>query len=102
VRYLQQGLDQRDARLRATAEGQRLFGQGQCVRCPVAVRSDRTVGKTDGQAGRVKTQVRSYLDAHPDAAVLTVRQVLSNLGSEGIRAGRTTVAEVLQERKQFS
>ncbi len=36
------------------------------------------------------------LDDHPDAAVLTVRQVLAHLRSAGIQAGRTTVAEIFR------
>ncbi len=103
VRYLQQGLDQRDARSRATAEVRGYLGKGSLsgVRL-LSATTGQQEKRTGGHAGRVKTQVRLYLDAHPDAAALTVRQVLSHLRSAGIQAGRTTVAEVLQERKRVT
>lgn len=48
----------------------------------------------------VKASVRSYLDEHPGLDQLSVNQVLMTLKQSGVQAGRTTVAEVLQERKQ--
>ena len=56
--------------------------------------------KTGEQAGRVKGQVHAYMDENPDLAQLSINQVLSALESAGVQAGRTTVAEVLQERRQ--
>ena len=103
VRYLQQGIEERDARLRATAEVKGYLGRSSSspVRLLYAP-SGQDEKRTDGQAGRVKTQVQVYLDEHPQVAQLTVRQVLSQLRSDGIQAGRTTVNEVLQERRRVS
>jgi hypothetical protein len=108
VRYLQQGIAERDARQRAFGEVKGYLGRGN----PSGVRLLSTPNgqtghsangqnghneqKTDGKKGRV----RGYLDANPDLAQLSVNQVLSALKNAGIQAGRTTVAEALQERKQ--
>ena len=43
---------------------------------------------------------KHILDANPDLDQLSINQVLSALKNAGVQAGRTTVAEVLQERKQ--
>lgn len=105
VRYLQQGLQERDARHRAFSEVKGYLGSGS----PSGV---RMLSAPNGQGGQiangqkmneqvnsVKGQVRAYMDANPDLAQYSVNQVLSVLQSAGVRAGRTTVAEVLQERK---
>lgn len=107
VRYLQQGIVERDARQRAFAEVRGYLGKGnssgvRLLSAPNGQNGQVANGqtgqleqKTDGKKGRV----RAYLDANPDLARLSVNQVLSALKSAGIQAGRTTVAEVLQERK---
>jgi hypothetical protein len=51
------------------------------------------------QPSPVKAHVRAYLAANPDLADGTVNEVLSSLRTVGIPVGRTTVAEVLQERR---
>jgi hypothetical protein len=47
----------------------------------------------------VKASVRAHLDANPDLEHMSVNQVLAALKEVGVQAGRTTVSEVLQERK---
>ncbi|MBZ0285048.1 MAG: hypothetical protein K8L97_30210 [Anaerolineae bacterium] len=100
VRYLQQGIAERDARQRAFAEVRGYLGKGNSsgIRLLSAPngQSGQSEQKMDGKKGRV----RAYLDANPDLAHLSVNQVLSALKSAGVQAGRTTVAEVLQEQKQ--
>jgi hypothetical protein len=53
----------------------------------------------NGHSGRVRANIHAHLDANPDLEQLSVNQVLAQLHAANIKAGRTTVAEVLQERK---
>jgi hypothetical protein len=53
----------------------------------------------NGQSGQGKAGVRAYLDTHPDLEQQSVNQVLAQLREDGVCAGLTTVAEVLQEQK---
>jgi len=101
VRYLQQGLDQREARLRATTEVRGYLGKG-------SVSGVRLLSAPNGQNGQeangqanngVKANVRAYLADNPQVAQMTVNQLLSVLNEQGVRAGRTTVAEALKEAK---
>ena len=48
----------------------------------------------------MKNTLGRYLDEHAEAQQLSVNQLWERLQSEGIRVGRTSVAEVLKERKQ--
>jgi hypothetical protein len=48
----------------------------------------------------VKSRVRAFLAANPDIADQSINQVGEALTAAGIKAGRTTVAEVLKEVKQ--
>lgn len=56
-------------------------------------------GQANGQAGSVKARVHVYLDANPRLEQLSVNQLLASLNDAGVQVGRTTVADVLQERK---
>lgn len=113
VRYLQQGQAERDARQRAFSEVKGYLGKGSSSASGV-----RLLSADNGQSGQlangqhhqnghqpnskqgVKQSIRAYLDEHPDIEQLSVNQVLVTLKDAGVQAGRTTVAEVLQERKQ--
>lgn len=53
----------------------------------------------NGQAVSVKARVHAYLEANPSLEQLSVNQVLLVLKDAGVQAGRTTVADVLHERK---
>ncbi len=106
VRYLQSGLPDKEARLRAQAEVKGYLGGGniqsdvQPVRA-LSAGSVQAVHPPNGQVSTgVKAKVRTYLADHPEAAELSVNQLLSVLSEQGVRAGRTTVAEVLREVKQ--
>lgn len=106
VRYLQQGMAERDARLRAVTEVKGYLGKASSS-APSGVRllsapTGQSEQGANGQLGNgtVKGKVREYLTAHPDTAGQSVNQVLSELRSAGIKAGRTTVAEALKELKQ--
>ncbi len=48
----------------------------------------------------MKNVLRGYLDEHVEAEQLSVNQLWERLQSEGVRIGRTSVAEVLKERRQ--
>jgi hypothetical protein len=103
VRYLQQGIEERNARQRAFSEVRGYLGKGSGQASGVRLLSapNRQNGQpADGQSGRVKAGVHAYLDANPGLDQLSVNQVLVRLKTVGVKAGRTTVAEVLQDRKQ--
>jgi hypothetical protein len=100
VRYLQQGLPERDARQRALSEVKGYLGRGRSsavrpLSAPNGQRgqSGHRANGRNGQAEGVKARVRSYLDAHPELEHLSVNQVLATLQSAGVQAGRTTVAD---------
>ena len=105
VRYLHGGLPDREAKNRALSEVKGYLGMGSSsgVRL-LSARSGQSGQEANEQPGNgtVTGRVREYLAAHPAMAGQSVNHVLSDLHSAGIKAGRTTVAEVLQERKQQS
>ena len=84
VRYLQQGVPDREARGQANAEVRGYLGSGtpnvpSTVRALFA-RSGQAVQVPNGQADvGVKAKVRAYLAAPPDAAELSVNQLVSVL-----------------------
>jgi hypothetical protein len=108
--YLQQGMAERDARQKAYGEVRGYLGKGSgqvsAVRqlsAPTGQNGQESGQQTNGQSGRngqVKAGVHAYLNTHPELYQLSVNQVLAKVREAGINAGRTTVAEVLQERKQ--
>lgn len=107
VRYLQQSLPEKEARKRAMAEvkGYLSAGRSSGVRSlsagsgqsGQALANART---TSAQLGTIKRNVQAYVDAHPEIIEQSVNQALATLREAGVAAGRTTVAEVLKERKQ--
>ena len=46
-----------------------------------------------------ETEIKTYLANNPEAAQMSVNQLLSVLSDQGVRAGRTTVSEALKEAK---
>ncbi|MAS36070.1 MAG: hypothetical protein CL610_18830 [Anaerolineaceae bacterium] len=111
VRYIAQGLEERVARQRAHTEVRGYLGRGsvsagRMLSAPSAQseptgQNGQENGHTpNGQSGQVRANVRAYLDTHPALREQSVNQVLAHLRDDGVRAGRTTVAEVLQEMKQ--
>ncbi len=101
VRHLRSGLPDKDVRQKAMAEVKGYLSAGR----PSGVRS---LSAGNGQAGhvneqpanRAKATVCGYLEQHADAEQLSVNQLWDRLQREGIRVGRTTVAQGLKERKQ--
>lgn len=105
VRYMQQGLPERDARQRAATEVRGYLGKGsiptsgtKLLSAPNTENGQQANGQ-NGHGGRVRANIHAHLDANPDLEQLSVNQVLVQLHAANIKAGRTTVAEVLQERK---
>jgi hypothetical protein len=104
VRYLQQGIAERDARQRSYSEVKGYLGRGNpsgawLLSAPNGQSGHLGNGQSE-QVGKVKANVRAHLGANPDLYQLSINQVLSALKSAGAQAGRTTVADVLRERKR--
>jgi len=107
VRYLQQ-LPERDARQRAYAEVRGYLGRGSSsgVRL-LSAGSGQSGQEANGQNGHspngkngvVKQGIRAFLDEHPGLDQQSINDVLSTLKAAGVQGGRTSVGEVLQERK---
>ncbi len=101
VRYLQSGLPDREAKLKALADvkGYLTSPRPSGVRALSAGSEQR--GQLSGQRpDSTKNLLRRYLDEHAEAGQLSVNQLWEQLQSEGVRVGRTSVAEVLKERRQ--
>lgn len=112
VRYLQQ-LPEREARQRAYAEVRGYLGKGNSSVSGVRLLSagngqtgqseqeanGQKLRTADRQNGRVKQNIRAFLDSNPGLEQLSINQVVAALKEANIRAGRTSVSEVLQERK---
>ena len=108
VFYLRQGLTEREARQRASAEVRGYLGRGNLsgVRTLSEVsgqradeQSEQPSSTANGHKARVKEQVRAYLDAHPGLDQNSINRVMTTLKEAGVQAGRTTIGEVLQARK---
>ncbi|MHB8630222.1 MAG: hypothetical protein ACYDBJ_29025 [Aggregatilineales bacterium] len=52
------------------------------------------------QVGSIKAKIQAYLATNPDAKQMSINEVLTGLSAQGVRAGRTTVTEVLREIKK--
>lgn len=112
VRYMQQGLPERDARQRAATEVRSYIGRGSTPGVRLLSARNGQSGQprheangqngngADNYNGSVKQGVRAFLDANPGLDEQSINQVLTALKDAGIQGGRTTVSEVLQERKQ--
>jgi hypothetical protein len=105
-RYLQQGLPERDARQKAYGEVRGYLGKGSMSASGVRLLSAPS-GKNgwenrqhpNGQGSTVRARVHAYLDANPGLEQLSINQVLQTLKEASVHGGRTTVADVLHERK---
>jgi hypothetical protein len=101
VRYLNQGLADREAKAKAYAEV-----KGYLASAPLSGVRALSAGSAPSaqpisvQSNGIKAQIRAYLAANPDVAEQSITNVMSALSAQGIRAGRTTVAEVLRETKR--
>ncbi len=73
----------------------------QMVRCPLFANCPLQPGQPAApRTSNVKARVRVYLNTNPGLDQFSVNQVLATLKKSGVQAGRTTVADVLQERRQ--
>lgn len=106
VRYIQQGLSEKVARKRSLSTVQGYLGSAQSssvrsLSVPTEQNGQNAHNgqTTHGQIGNVKQTVHGYLDNHPEWFNLSVNGVLHALQQEGVKVGRTSVAEVLRERR---
>lgn len=106
VRYMQQGLPEKDARLRAATEVRGYLGKSHSSGVRLLSAGNGQTGQgangrtADRQNGSVKQGIRAFLDDHPTLERQSINDVLSALQTAGIQGGRTSVAEVLAERKE--
>ncbi len=100
VRYLQSGLPDREAKGRALAEVKGYLGTGGVLSVrALSAGSVQSAQDTSAQLSSTKAKIRAYLTANQHAVQeMSINQVA--LSAQGVRAGRTTVAEVLREVKQ--
>ncbi len=105
VRYMQQGMSEKDARQKATVEVKGYLGSPsvRLLSAPSGQRrqAEQSGHPANGRGETVKGQVRAYLAEHPEMAQMSVNQALLALHAAGVQAGRTTVGEVLAERNKL-
>lgn len=108
VRYLQQALPEKEARQRAFSEVRGYLGKGNSSGVRLLSAGGEQTGQSgqganghsvNGQNGGVKQGIRAFLDANPSLDQQSINQVLLALKEAGVPGGRTTVGEVLAERK---
>lgn len=96
MRYLQLGLTDKEAKGRALAEVKGYL----TARSSPSVRSLSAPSEQNGhQPNERMDSVKAFLTENPETAQLSINQVLAVVNEAGIKVGRTTVAEVLQEHK---
>jgi hypothetical protein len=106
VRYLQAGLNDKEAKLRAGAEVKGFLAANAVPSVPAV----RTLSGLSAQAAHLpnspheqpvnaKAKVKDFLLAHPEARSLSINQLIIELSANHLQVGRTTVAEVLREAK---
>ena len=101
VRYLQRGFPDREAKLKALADvkGYLTSARPSGVRA-LSAGSEQDRHVNGQRSDSMKNELRGYLDEHVEAEQLSVNQLWTRLQTEGVRVGRTSVAEVLKERRQ--
>ncbi len=101
VRYLQSGLPDREAKLKALADAKGYLTSARPSGVRALSAGSEQGGQPNGQRpDSMKSTLRRYLDEHSDAEQLSVNQLWERLQSEGVCVGRTSVAEALKERRQ--
>ena len=107
VRYLHSGLADKEAKQRALAEVKGYLGRGAVA--PVralpagsaqAVQGVQRVQRPSVQTSGTKRTIQAFLAANPDAVQMSINELQSVLSAQGVRVGRTTVAEALREVKK--
>ena len=106
VQYMQEGRTEASARKRALSavEGYLSGVQPSAVRLLSApngqsVHTGQNGHRANGQSGSVKAMIEAHLEEHPELYDLSVNGVLDALQEAGVKAGRTSVAEVLREQR---
>lgn len=103
ARYLQLGSTEREARWRAMAQVKGYLASanppGVRLLSSPSEQAGQNGHRANGQMRSVKARVYEFLDDNPGLDQQSINQVLSVLQTAGIKVGRTSVAEVLQERK---
>jgi hypothetical protein len=111
VRYLHSGLADKEAKQRALAEAKGYLGRGAvapAVRALPAGSVQAVQGAQSAQSAQrpsvhlsgTKRKIQAFLAAHPEAVQMSINELQSVLSAQGVRAGRTTVAEALREVKK--
>lgn len=101
VRYMQQGLPDKEAKQRAMSEVKGYLtstGNVSAVRL-LSVSNGQSERTAQDNGNSVKAKVKAYLMEHPEVVDMSISRALSVIREAGIQAGRTTVAEVLQEHR---
>ncbi len=103
ARYMQLGTTEREARQRAMAHVKGYLASANPPSVRLLSAPSEQAGQSEhsnnGHNGSVKAKVRAFLDENPDIAHGSINQVHVLLTEAGVDVGRTTVAEVLQERR---
>ena len=100
VRYMQMGLIEKEARQKATAEVKGYLGSSSVRLLSAPARQSEQTGQSpNGRGETVKERVRAYIAEHPEIEQMSVTYALRTLNAAGVQVGRTTVGEVLAERK---
>jgi hypothetical protein len=108
VRYLHSGLADKEAKQRALAEVRGYLGRGAitpAVRAlsagsVQAVQGVQSVQLASVHPSGTKRKIQAFLLANPDAVQMSINELQSVMSAQGVRAGRTTVAEALREVKR--
>jgi hypothetical protein len=96
VRYLQQGLPDKEAKQRAFSQVKGYLGKSSPSAVQLLSAGSVQTGQTpDGQNITRKDKVRTFLADNPEVAEMSVRDMVIALRTAGINAGRTTISEVL-------
>ena len=106
VQYMQQGLTEKSARKRSLSAVHGYLGSVQTSSVRLLSAPSEQTGQSahnghhaNGQSGSVKETINEFLDTHPEVSELSVNGVLDALQEAEVKAGRTSVAEVLRERR---
>jgi hypothetical protein len=91
----------KDARHRALAEVKGYLARSSPLPVQlVSAGSEQRGQLPNSSPDSTKGRVRAYLDMHPELTQQSINQVWAALQTSGVIVGRTTVAEVLQERRK--
>ena len=102
VCYMQQGITDKEAKQRALAEVKGYLtpsGRPSAVHL-LSAPSGQGERTTQNNGNGVRAKVKAYMMEHPEIAEMSVSRALEAVRLADIQAGRTTVAEVLQDYRK--